>query len=136
MNESEWIIWEPIKDFTGTIYLNSFIDDNSGIALTFEVENEDYEKINIIYENWVISYRNTDEGDMLSTISYVRDKYGNDFIQKYSFFKVKNSSYVKWYKSNSCNPWDEVEHHVYITPNDIIEILSTYSPKVEILQEK
>ena len=45
---------------------------------------------------------------------------------------MKNSEYLSWFLEESSGIYEsnKVEHYVFFTPNDVIEILSTYTPSV------
>ncbi|MBR7554905.1 hypothetical protein ACFFJI_00060 [Allobacillus sp. GCM10007491] len=50
----------------------------------------------------------------------------------YYYFKVQNSEFIKWNDFTSSfksKDFPELEHHLYFTDNDILEVLSLYEPK-------
>lgn len=129
--EEIWERWEPVKNFPEEIYLESLTDNKNGVTLQFETPDD--RTILINFDSGVLSYRNTDEGDLYQTICDLDKKYGSDFYSKWSLSKIRHSSYLKWFKSEGCGKWDdndEIEHYVFITPNDVVEILSSYSPSI------
>ncbi len=73
-----------------------------------------------------------DEGSLIKTWEFLNDHYGVDYYDRWPFFKVKGSEYLNWFIKQSSGIYDpeEVEHYVFKTPNDIVEVLSTFEPDV------
>jgi hypothetical protein len=130
--QEKWIIWDSqIENFPDKIYLDNLTDNKDGLVLNFS--NEDGDKtIKIIFEDSVMSYRNNDESYMLRTINYVSEVYGSSFMKKNSIFIVENSPYIEWFNSESYDIYKDYDlrHFVFMTPNDIVEVISTYPPKI------
>ena len=128
-----WEKWIPINGLPSKIYNDSFIDSKEGIILEFSDEKHK-KKIVIKFEDGVLSYRNTDEGSLLKKLNYLDQRYGTDFYCEWTLFKVKNSEYINWFLEESFGIYkpNQVEHYVFLTPNDVIEILTTYTPSVVI----
>lgn len=126
-----WEKWIPIDKMPQKIYLDTFVDDNEGIVMTFSDE-KDEKKILIQFDGMVLTYRNTDEGSLLKTLDFLDQHYGHDFYSSWPLFKVKNSEYLNWFLKESSGIYElgEIEHYVFITPNDVVEVLSTYAPSV------
>ncbi|GMO00047.1 hypothetical protein PthstB1num2_20860 [Parageobacillus thermoglucosidasius] len=68
---------------------------------------------------------------MLQTISFWSSEYGNDFFS-WPLYKSSNSSFIHWLNEESCGKFEEghIEHYVFITPNEIIEVLSATPPQL------
>lgn len=77
-----WERWEPVQSFPKRIYLQSLIDNKSGLTLLFETEDD--KTISINFDSGVLSYRNTDEGDLYQTLCDLDEKYGGDFYSKFN----------------------------------------------------
>lgn len=130
MNKDKWHKWIPIEDLPKSIYLHSLTDNNNGLTLIFENEDETI-KIIVNFESSAISYRNTDETGLLSTIKHWHDNYDKYFF-KWPFHKSQNSSYIRWLEDER-GYIDEIEHYAFITPNDIIEVLSIAPPDITVI---
>lgn len=131
----QWEKWIPIDKVPQEIYLDSFVDDgNEGIIMTFISCEDGEKKVLVQFEGHVLSYRNTDEGSLLKTWEFLGHHYGVDFHSRWPFFKVKNSEYLNWFLKESCGIYDlrEVQHYVFLTPDDIVEVLSLDAPSVVI----
>lgn len=126
-----WERWIPISGLPSKLYNDTFIDDKEGITLEFSDEKEKY-KVIFTFEDGVLSYRNTDEGSLLKKISYLDQHYDTDFYSEWSLFKIKDSEYMKWFLEECSGIYEpnELEHYVFLTPNDVIEILTTYTPSI------
>ena len=128
-----WEKWIPIDNIPQKIYLDSFVDDNEGIAMTFSSQDGE-KRILVQFEGFVLSYRNTDEGSLLKTWKLLGYHYGDGFYSRWSLFQVKNSEYLNWFLKESCGVYEpgEVLHYVFVTPNDVVEVLSTFVPSVTV----
>ncbi|WP_253957793.1 hypothetical protein [Metabacillus halosaccharovorans] len=60
--EEIWGRWEPVQSFPKRINLQSLIDNKNGLTLLFETEDD--KTIAFNFDSGVLSYRNTDEGDL------------------------------------------------------------------------
>jgi hypothetical protein len=129
MEKERWDKWQPKIEFPNKIWFESLFQDRSGLKIQFE--SEDNRKVIVIFEHSVLSYRVTDEGDLLQTISFWSSEYGNDFFS-WPLYKSSNSSFINWFNEESCGKFEEehIEHYVFITPNEIIEVLSAIPPQL------
>ena len=89
----------------------------------------------------VLTFRFTDEmarSDIESLIGQLAKENFHKNIKLHNeltFFKIENSSYLAWYDSVfSARPilHPNAEHHLYITSNFFIDVLSEYEPVVSI----
>ncbi|MCG3089810.1 hypothetical protein [Sporosarcina cyprini] len=128
-----WERWIPINGVPSKLYNDTFIYSKDGILLEFSDE-ENKRKFVVKFEDGVLSYRNTDEGALLKTLNYLDQQYGTDFYSEWTLFKVTNSEYISWFLHESSGIYEpnQVVHYVFFTPNDVIEILTTYTPSVVI----
>jgi hypothetical protein len=127
----KWSKWDSEKNLPDKMYLERLIDDKSGVSIELKSEDESV-TIMVNFEDSVVSYRNSDEGRRLRTIEFLDKEYGKDFYSKWSLFKVDNSSYVKWINQETYDMYADynIEHYVFLTANDIVDILSTYAPNI------
>ncbi len=128
----KWKAWEPVKGIPTEFYKNSLIDDNNGLFLAFEGRKNNI-KFFVKFEEGALSYRNTDEGSLLQMIGFFSKHYGSEFFGKTSMFEVADSQYIEWFLKESSGIYSksEIKHYVFFTPNDVIEVISNYPPKVE-----
>lgn len=126
-----WIRWFPLDNIPEKMHIESLVDDVNGTLLLFK-NDDDSIAIRVNFEESILSMRSTDEGRRLRTLHYLTENYGTDFYTKWTFFKVKNSDYVRWFNEETYNMYEsyDIEHYVFLSPDDIVEVLSTYEPDV------
>lgn len=131
MEKEHWQKWEPFNGFPNEIWLESLLQDRNGLKIQFECN--DGKKIDIIFGYTALSCRVTDEGDMLQSINYWSEEYGNDFFT-WPLYKSNNSSFIKWFNEESCEKFVDktLEHYVFITEDDVIEVISATPPQITI----
>lgn len=122
MNFEKWI---PIDNLAGTLYLEAIHDDYEGFRLLLKGGAEQDKVLRITFDP-ALSYRNTDEGDLLKTIN--TQNFGG-----WSLYVVSNSDYLRWFseESHGVHEGEDIIHYAIYTPNDCLDILSSYPPKVE-----
>ena len=76
-----WKKWIPIDDLPQTIYNEHILDNSEGITLLFSdvIGNKNIE---VFFDGGVLSYRNTDEGSLFKTLSFLEETYGTDFYSE------------------------------------------------------
>lgn len=126
-----WERWEPVSGIPEELYNESLTDNEDGLIMEFSDKNFE-KKVIVRFKDGVLSYRNTDEGSLLKTWSKLDQQYNGSFYSNWTLFKVKNSGYLKWFLEESMGIYEheKVEHYVFVTPDDVIEVLSAYPPKV------
>ncbi|MBA2939981.1 hypothetical protein HZF08_16845 [Paenibacillus sp. CGMCC 1.16610] len=128
-----WSKWNPenIDELPTTTYLKSLTRNDDALQISFETKKQG-QLINVIFDGHILSYRSTDEGQRLKMLCDLSEKYGELFYKEWRFFKVEHSTYISWLNEQNLgvlSNW-EIIHFVFITNLDVIEVLSTYSPKV------
>ena len=114
------------------MHIEKLVNDKNGTLLVFKSQ-DDNDTIQVIFQNSILSLRSTDEGRRLKTINFLEEKYETDFYAKWTFFKVANSTYVEWFNQETYDIYTSynIEHYVFMTSDDVVEILSTYEPHVK-----
>lgn len=127
MNE-KWEKWHPVEGLPEKVDLPNLCFDKNGLRLEM-VGVDHYERIIFQYES-TLSFRLTDEGRRLRLLSYLNDNYGKDFLGKWSFFKIMDSPYVRWLNEETYGIYEqyEVEHHAFLTTNEVVEVISATMP--------
>lgn len=133
MEKEIYGIWKPFDDFPDKIWLEKFLLDKNGLKMQFKSH---YEK-KIIEFNFgyaSLSFRVTDEGDLLQSLCDWEKEYGEDFFS-WPLHKLNNSSFIKWFHEESCEKFidENIEHYVFLTGSEIVEVLSLDTPEVVIL---
>ncbi|WP_236690778.1 hypothetical protein [Lysinibacillus xylanilyticus] len=130
MEKEHWQKCKPLNEIPNKIWLESLLQDRNGLKIQFESEND--KKIDIIFwGNTALSCRITDEEDMLQSINYWSEECGDDFFT-WPLYKSNNSSFVKWFNEESCEKFADknIEHYVFITEDDIVEVISAIAPQI------
>lgn len=124
----KWVPWQPHDKIGAKLDLVSFLFDENGIFIRLRDldTSEDYE---LKYDS-VFSFRNSDEGRRLRLLNTLSEIYGDRFYKEWSIFKVESSDYLKWFHEETYGMYEsyDIEHHVYITSNDILEIVTAHAP--------
>lgn len=129
--QEKWVKWNAgLDEVPKKLYLESLTDNKDGLTLVFSNENST-RFFRFIYEDSVLSYRNTDESYMLRTINHIRETYGREMFE-HPLFIVENSSYIEWFNLQSYDIYKNYDpkHYIFLTPNDIVEVISNYPPKI------
>ena len=129
----KWSKWIPSKKVPAILYPEKIVDSNEGLFISFKNQSKS-QNIIFIYDGTLFTYRNTEEGVFLRTIDYLHKNYSPDFYGEWSLFKVENSQYLRWFNEESLGVYQDqnIEHYVFYTSDVIIEVLSPYSPEIEI----
>lgn len=139
--------WQP-KELTkfkmkeGHFYRIGLVDTKIGSeALTITLENES-QILEIIYDqidlsvpivNYVWNFRYGTESSVRLDLNEAKRTFPTTLNKEaYYMFKVQNSDFIKWndrvcpFKSTD---YPQLEHHLFLTSDDIIETLSIFEPK-------
>lgn len=130
-----WEKWIPLNNIPPKLFKDHLIDDENGLKIVFfeEIEGPKY---SFLFEGYVHSYRNTDEGSLLKTLEYVDKYYQHLDYGKWTLFKLKQSSYLEWYTEQTFGMYKniyQIEHYVFFTSDDVIEVLSADPPIITVL---
>lgn len=125
MQKEKWIIWKPMAEIPTTLYLQELKENENGLTISL-IESDNSPSL-IIHFDVYCSYRVTDEGDLLKTLSNIENK---DCLGKSTLFTVENSIYLQWFHEQTYNRWkdNQVTHYLIATPDQVIEIIHTHSP--------
>lgn len=117
--------WQPLKDIPRVLYCEGIHDDYEGFRILLR-ENDRSPILRIMFDA-VRSYRKSDEGDLLRTIASISDP------GRSSLFTVENSSWVKWFHEETYDIHKDrdIKHFAIYTPDDCVDALSEFEPKVE-----
>ena len=63
-------------------------------------------------------------------------KYGSDFYNNWSFFKVQNSEYLQWL-ANKSHGWSDsfsFTHFCILSGDEMIDIVTNYEPEIKVIK--
>jgi hypothetical protein len=137
MNE-QWIKWEPNKKLAKKYEIDSILDNFNGFKIILSDVDDEKKKVQVVFKNSVDSYNYSEEGFRLKTVWRLGDKYGKNFYGDWTFFKITNSKYLSWLYEESVGMYESLTfiHFSFITPNAILDVVATYEPIVEIIENK
>jgi len=140
--------WQPteLKKFKmedGYFYKIGLVDIKFDDDVRITLENKDqileiiYGKVNIshplIGKVWNFCYGKADAFRFGLTDDKSKTVFPASLNKEfYYMYKVENSEFIKWQDSVSpftSKDYPELEHHLFITDNDIIETLSVFEPR-------
>ena len=110
--------------------LDEIVQNDSGLSIKFN--GVDYSII-VNYEHKWIWFSSSDESDRWRTLSDYFSKEPHKDTEL--FYVVEESELKRWIINEKNGIWndDELEHHVFVTINDVIEVVSLSRPCVEIV---
>ncbi|WP_214784273.1 hypothetical protein [Exiguobacterium sp. s183] len=129
---NEWEKWIPLESIPARLYKESLIDDGDSLRIILSDETEG-QKYSFLFDCLVLSYRNSDEGSRIRMLEHLDKHYAHLEYGNWTLFKVKNSSYLEWFAQESFERYEgmgEVEQYVFLTSNDVIEVLSVDPPTI------
>lgn len=106
--------------------------DRNGLQLVFEsyVNN-----VEIIYQEELLALRSCDEGDRWKFVdSILMDKGRYYFKNKLAFIIEEDSEFKQWFiqESYQTRRENEFQHYMFVTRNDIIDVLALHEPVIKI----
>ncbi len=110
--------------------LDEIVQNDSGLSIKFNGVDH---SIIVNYEYKWIWFSSSDESDRWRTLSDYFSKEPHKDTEL--FYVVEESELKRWIINEKNGIWndDELEHHVFVTINDVIEVVSLSRPCVEIV---
>lgn len=130
--QEQWIAWYPIGKESDHYEKISFLDCNKeGIILTCINLRDNKKMMKMFFNGTFVSYRNTNETYMYEAQSAC--------ASKASFaYKVLNSQYIKWVSKVSGTLSDhlypDLQHFVFVSSDDYLEIVTNKDPDIELIE--
>lgn len=132
MPKEIWTQWKPAENLSARYHIDLILEGIEGFKLIMSDAQDDSKKLTMLFENSVFSYRNTDESFSRDIVDSLRKEYGQEFWEKWIFFKVLNSNYLNWLAEESYGFFesDEATHFSIIAMNSILDIADNSNPKI------
>lgn len=129
--------WQPITGLEQKYCLESISDGRKGLKILLSAYADEKKQVQIIFEDSVDSYRCTDESLRLTSLSEFHAQLGDNFYKPWTFYRVNNSAYLKWLSEQSHGIYEPefFKHFLLLTSNEVIDIIATYEPKVELINQ-
>ncbi len=132
--EEQWIRWEPIEGLSKKYYIESITYDSEELDIRLYDEKDRKKGLRIVFAS-VESYKWTEEGYALKTISILNETYGISFYANWTLFKIINSSYLQLLSEQSYTISDSLSllHFTFIDPLSMVDVISKSEPKIELI---
>jgi hypothetical protein len=131
--DEKWFRWEPITELKQACDIISIKDDREGLEIIVGGRKTD-QKMTVIFDPaW--AYRTTYETYRMFLISDLFELYGDKFCVERSFFRVENSSYMKWLSIESAGLTDKLIHFVIMDNDFVMDIAAYEEPKIRIINK-
>lgn len=130
----EWNYWKPIQELSGKYYIDFLAISEERLMIQLSNENK-VQKVEFIFDGTIDAYRYTNESFCFTIFAELSEKYGDDFYQNWSFFKIINSNYLQWLSKKSGTWANEFSfmHFCILGGDEVIDVLARYEPKVTIM---
>ena len=130
----QWIQWKPIAKLASKYQTEAILDKIGKFTIILSDINDNNKKTHIIFEESVDIYRVTQNQFRQHTLHELTEKYESHFWKDWTFFKVKNSSYIQWLsKETIFTEYIPFIHFSFITSNFLIEVIDPCEPKIEVI---
>lgn len=118
--------WKPVEGIPKKLYCEAIHDDYEGLRVILKGEDNQSNVLRLFFET-VLAYKNIDESYLLRTIEKI------DSPGESTLYTVENSNWIKWFCEESYDTIEKnsITHYAIYTPNDCIDVLSEYEPKIE-----
>jgi hypothetical protein len=123
------IKWSPVEGIPKVLYVEGLHDDYEGFRILLKGEGSKSRMLRITFDP-ALAYRNVDDGDRLKSLS----EWAGD--EDWSLFTIENSAFIDWFIDENHPKYDRYDrenivHYSIMTPNDIVDVISEFKPKVE-----
>ena len=126
-----WEKWSNNELVADDYELKSLVQDQEGLTLIFLGRKTE---VTIVYHEELLSFRSCDESDRWRTVDNVLADHGKHFFRNWLTYRVCESGYASWFAHETFDSTsvDEILHLAFVTPNDIIDVLSLREPSITI----
>jgi len=131
----KWTIWKPIEIPKGNYEVTNIMQNDKGTLIKL---NDGVNKIDVLFEGFVVALRVCDEGSRIKTVMEVQQSQSDRFyFSEWPLYMVENSMFGKWLIDESCGIYadGELEHISIVTANEVIDILTTYQPVISLTKD-
>ena len=134
----QWTRWEPTQGLSAKYYIDNISNDIKEFNILLSESKNENIKILISFDHSVDAYRSTYESFRQKTLAFLDEEYGTQFYSDWTFFKVSNSTYLKWLSEQSYGITNSISptHFVIYAMNFVLDIAATYEPKVQLIEKE
>jgi hypothetical protein len=132
--EEKWVPWEVHMGLNHKYVFDRCIQNNDGLTIyLFDSTNEN-DKVEVFFETYE-TYQYINESYKIRLLLDLSQKYGTEFISRYTFFEIKNSNYIRWLFRESNQLAKNIEnclHFVIVSCDEICDIISFDKPQFKV----
>lgn len=134
--QEEWTRWTPIEGLAEKYDVDFILDGKEGLKIRLYQDGNRTHKVDLIFEGYADTYRHTNESFRIKTVHELAQKYDKEFYGNWSFFKVSDSEYLKWFSEESCEYSEEFDftHYCILGTDSVVDIIARYEPTVEFIK--
>lgn len=134
-----WTKWEPVKGVSAKYYIDSVFDsDDRGFIIELSEQDGNKKRIRILFKDWVWSYKYVQEIFAANRLAEIRKKYGEDFFNGHTFFKITESNHLQQLSQESSgilNYYGGAIHFCFVSAESILDVIANYEPIIEFIEE-
>ena len=133
--QEKWLRWNPTDIPEGEYIVTSVIQDAEGTKIILE---DDKNIVMVFFDGITPLVRTSIEGIRIRTWGAVQKIYNDkSFFRNWFLYQVENSQLSNWVSEESCGVYDSSEllHYCIVTGEDLIDVISTFEPKLYISLE-
>ena len=133
MNET-WVQWKPVEGLAPKYNIDSLVDTINTFTIILSVMNNPQKCLEVYFDSGVNAYRLTKGVYWRNSLHKLDKNYGKDFYEKWTFFKVENSSYLSWLSKESFGISDSRNfvHFAFLAVNSILEIIAHDDARINV----
>ena len=132
VRKENWSKWNPENLPDGNYAITNFVQNSEGTKITLD---SDECIVKVIFDGVTPLVRTSIEGIRIRTWSEVQKKHEDKyFFRNWFLYIVDNSKLSAWVSEESCGVYnsEELIHYAVVTSEDIIDVISTFKPIIQI----
>ena len=128
----QWIPWTPIENLAQEYDIEYISESYEGLKIVLFDVKDSNKKVQLLFEESILSYRSTDESFRCKLMYDISEKYGKEALVPGTFFKVEHSTYIQWLseQSNTISDSFFLTHFSLIAKNYVFDVIATCEPKI------
>lgn len=135
--QEQWERWIPASNLASKYSLEDIFDTLDGFSILLSNSNDKKQKVKLTYQYSAENLRKTKIKYRVHTLNYLDQLYGKEFYTEWTFFTVKNSSYIQLATEQSYEMYNSSNdiHFSLITEDTIIDFIKVSEPIIEFIND-
>jgi hypothetical protein len=128
----QWVRWEPIKGLSNKYFIEYLSADYERLDLILSDAYKIKNNVRIVYAFYPGLHQRVNKKFKEQRLELLHARYGKEFFDTWTFFKVNNSEYSKWLSEQSDTISDsyQLRHFAFVCANSIVDVFSSYEPEI------